>query len=55
MALHSQGKKRRPTVINEQVLANKLEVGLLIKSPVPWGLSQGRAEPQVLGNSSQPS
>ena len=41
-------------MINEQVLANELEVGLLTKGPVPWGLSQGGAEPQVLGSSSQP-
>lgn len=27
-------------MINEQVLANGLEVGLLTRGPVPWGLSQ---------------
>lgn len=40
MARQSQDRERQPLVINEQVLANGLVVGLLTRGPVPWGLSQ---------------
>lgn len=38
--LTQPGKERWSVVINEQVLAVELEIGLLTRGPVPWGLSQ---------------
>lgn len=38
--LTQPGKERWSVVINEQVLAVELEVRLLTRGPVPWGLSQ---------------